>query len=183
MICCAILVLALTAPLWLFYRLQTWLGMPSRSPLSWRLVPIDLAQEAPRYETPRFCMRTRIVGFRYAFAGIAHVLKFEHTAWLHLGVAASACLAALALQISYSDWRWIVFSIFIVLASEALNTCIESICNLVCRERNEHVRIAKDAGAGAVLLCGIGAGLVGVLTFGPYIQVLIWPMFNLQGGN
>ena len=56
-----------------------------------------------------------------------------------------------------------------VWSAEAFNTAIESTCNLLSPQFNEHVRIAKDLGAGAVLLISIGAFAIGLLTFWPYL--------------
>ena len=62
-----------------------------------------------------------------------------------------------------------VLAIAIVWVSEAFNTAIEAICNLISPEVNSLVKVAKDVGAGAVLLCASAAAIIGVLTLWPYV--------------
>jgi diacylglycerol kinase len=61
-----------------------------------------------------------------------------------------------------------------VWSAEAFNTAIESICDLLSPQFSEHARVAKDVGAGAVLIVSIGAASIGLLTFWPYLAP-IWP--------
>jgi diacylglycerol kinase (ATP) len=84
--------------------------------------------------------------------------------------------SAVVLDLTAQDWRWIVFAVLAAWSAEAFNTAIESTCNLLSPEFNEHVRIAKDVGAGAVLLISIGAFAVGLLTFWPYLVTGLPPM-------
>jgi len=56
-----------------------------------------------------------------------------------------------------------------VLAAEGFNTAIEYVCDLVSPDYHASVEKAKDVAAGAVLVCAIGAALIGALTFWPYL--------------
>ena len=55
-----------------------------------------------------FTWRSRIRSFGYAFEGITMMLKTQHNAWLHLLASGLVGLAAVILEVSAADWRWLV---------------------------------------------------------------------------
>ena len=71
--------------------------------------------------------------------------------------------------VSAEDWRWLAVAIVIVLAAELVNTAFEHLCDVVQPELHASVKAAKDVAAGAVLVVSIGAAIIGVLVFQPYI--------------
>jgi len=79
--------------------------------------------------------------------------------------------AGIVFHVSASDWRWLIVAISMVLAAEAINTAFERLCDLVSPGPNELVRVVKDVATGAVLVLAIGAALIGVLTFAPYLVI------------
>jgi diacylglycerol kinase (ATP) len=97
------------------------------------------------------------------------LLRYEHSAWIQLSIAAVAVVLAIALQISASDWRWIVVACGMVLSVEGLNTAVEATCDRISVAYSEQIKLAKDVAAGAVLLSSIAAAVIGVLTFWPYL--------------
>ncbi len=116
-----------------------------------------------------FNAAARLRSFRHAGRGIRYLLRHEHNAWLH-GIATIAVIGlGVGLHVSAADWRWLIVAIAMVLAAEALNTAFERLCDLVSPSPNELVRIAKDVSAGAVLVLAVGAALIGLITFAPYI--------------
>ena len=64
---------------------------------------------------------------------------------------------------------WLVATIFIVWFYEAMNTAFEYVCDVVSPEFHTSVEKAKDIAAGAVLICSIGAVIMGGLIFWPYV--------------
>jgi diacylglycerol kinase (ATP) len=118
--------------------------------------------------THKFAVADRAKSFVYAAHGLRYMLRNEHNARIHLAATGAAIAAGAALRISAADWRWIVVAILWVWMAEAFNTAVEQICNVVSPGENEHVRIAKDVAAGAVLLSAVGAMLIGLLTYWPY---------------
>ncbi|MEF3273114.1 MAG: diacylglycerol kinase family protein [Chloroflexus sp.] len=120
----------------------------------------------------------RFIGaFRYAFAGIGHLIRTQRNFQIHLLIGAIAI--ALGLLFRIARWEWIALSLTItlVLAVEGVNTAIEATVDLVTRQHQPLARIAKDVAAGAVLLCALGAIVVGVLIFGPRLW-LLWLMLT-----
>lgn len=123
-----------------------------------------------KFTDSNFTIYGRLRSFAHAGRGAVRFLRFEHSAWIQLTLATAAVATGLLLQISLADWRWIVVVIGLVLSVEGLNTAIENTCDRITLEYSEHVKIAKDVAAGAVLLSSIAAALVGVMTFLPYLQ-------------
>ena len=118
---------------------------------------------------PRFSIGVRIRSFGHAGRGAMRLLRYEHSAWIQLSIAAVAVVLAIALQISASDWRWIVVACGMVLSVEGLNTAVEATCDRISVAYSEQIKLAKDVAAGAVLLSSIAAAVIGVLTFWPYL--------------
>ena len=117
----------------------------------------------------RFDLVGRLRSFRHAFAGLGFVLRTQHNAWVHLAAAAVVVAAGLALRISPTDWRWLVVAIVLVWFAETVNTAFEHLCDVVSPELHASVRRAKDVAAGAVLICSVGAAVLGVMIFWPYL--------------
>ena len=126
-------------------------------------------KDAPNPGT--FSLADRAHSFRYAFAGVAYMLRSQHNAWLHLAITVLVCLTGWWLGISASDWRWLVVAIALVWVAETMNTAFEYVCDVVSPEFHVSVAKAKDIAAGAVLICASGSALIGILTFWPYIRL------------
>jgi diacylglycerol kinase (ATP) len=120
----------------------------------------------------RFSILARLKSFQYAFAGIAYMLRTQHNAWLHLIATIGVVAAGFAFQINANDWRWLVVAIVLVWVSETVNTAFEHLCDVVQPEFHASVQRSKDIAAGAVLICAIGAVVIGVQVFAPYVVAL-----------
>lgn len=101
------------------------------------------------------------------------MLMSQHNAWIHAFATLTVVIAGLTLGISSGDWCWLVLSIVVVWMAEALNTAFEFLADVASPEFHPLVKKAKDVAAGAVLLSSIGAVVVGILVFKPYIQSLL----------
>ena len=120
-------------------------------------------------EGNRFNITNRTKAFAYAIAGLIYVFKTAHAIWIQTAIAACAVFVGIYLKISASDWRWIALAIALVWLTEIMNTAVESVCDALHPEHHPMIGKAKDAAAGAVLMAGIGAVVIGVLTFWPYL--------------
>jgi diacylglycerol kinase (ATP) len=117
-----------------------------------------------------FSIIARAKSFRHAFAGFWFMLRTQHNAWVHLAATILVAIAGVALHVTPADWRWLIVAIVLVWAAEALNTAFEHLCEVVSPDFHHAVQKSKDIAATAVLICAIGAALIGVLTFWPYLQ-------------
>jgi len=112
----------------------------------------------------------RIRSFKYAFRGLGRMLASQHNAWVHAAATIVVIVAGLAFHLARGDWAWITLAIVGVWSAEALNTAFEFLCDVASPEFHPMVEKAKDVAASAVLLAAIGALVIGVLVFQPYVM-------------
>jgi diacylglycerol kinase len=117
---------------------------------------------------PPFTLAARGKSFRYAAQGIVFMLKTQHNAWLHLLATLFVTGLGLYFQVTANEWRWLIVAMVLVWSAEAFNTAVEYVCDVVSPDYAEAVKHAKDIAAGAVLICAVGAVLIGGVTFWAY---------------
>ncbi len=111
--------------------------------------------------------------FKYAFSGISYVLKTSRNFKIQLIFAVTSLMIGFLLQISQSNYVFLIATIMSVLILEILNTSIESIVDLVVKkEFSSLAKISKDTSAGAVLLASINSVIIAVYIFVPKIKFL-----------
>ena len=121
----------------------------------------------------------RLAAFWYAAEGIWHLLRTQRNAQIHCAVAGIIIVLGFALGIDLPEWLVIVVMITLVLAAEGVNTAIEAVVDLVAPEYHPLAKVAKDVGAGTVLLVAIGSVVVGVLIFLPRLWALVAPLLGV----
>ncbi|WP_426038335.1 diacylglycerol kinase family protein [Cypionkella sp. TWP1-2-1b2] len=110
----------------------------------------------------------RIRAFGHAGRGVGVLLSTPHGG-IHATATVVVILLGLWLGISATDWTLLVICIALVLAAEATNTAVERLVDLVSPQWHPLARDAKDLAAGSVLIVAIGAAIVGVIVFIPYL--------------
>lgn len=105
--------------------------------------------------------------FRHAFAGLAHALRTQRNARIHVLVAMAVIVLGVALGIEPIKWTVIVLTMGFVFVAELFNTVVEAAIDLVTEEYHPLAKTAKDVAAGAVLIAAVTAIIVGVLLLGP----------------
>jgi diacylglycerol kinase len=120
-----------------------------------------------------FTLKKRLQSFRHAFAGIRNLLIYEHNFRIHLVAAVLAVVLGFLLHLSL--WKWAVLSIVIclVMITEAFNSAMEKLADVVSPQYNEKIKHTKDYCAAAVLLASIVAIVVGLIIFLPEIFELL----------
>ncbi len=122
---------------------------------------------------PSSYLSGRLRSFGHAFRGLAILLQSQHNARIHAVATVLAVAAGALLRISPAEWALIALAVLCVWATEALNTSIEFLVDLVSSELHPLAAKAKDVAAGAVLVAALGSLVVGVLVFGPYVLKLL----------
>ncbi|MFN0196009.1 MAG: diacylglycerol kinase family protein [Planctomycetaceae bacterium] len=117
----------------------------------------------------RFTFSSRLNSFRYAFRGIAVLLVSEPNSRIHALATFLVTIAGWYVGLSRFEWCWIVAAIFAVWTTEAFNTAIESLTDLVSPEFHPLAEKTKDIASAAVLLTAIGAAIIGLMIFLPHI--------------
>jgi diacylglycerol kinase len=112
----------------------------------------------------------RIRSFRFALNGIQVMLRTQQNAWIHSFAAMLVIILGIYFGITKSEWCWIVLASISVFTAEALNTAFEFLTDVASPEFHPLAAKAKDVAAGAVLITAIGAVLIGLLIFSPYLS-------------
>jgi diacylglycerol kinase len=112
----------------------------------------------------------RIRSFRHAIIGLIRMIHCQHNAWLHAAATVIVLAAGFFFCITAADWCWVILAISIVWTAEALNTAFEFLADAASPDFHPLVRDAKDVAAGAVLLTGIAACIIGIIIFWPYVH-------------
>jgi diacylglycerol kinase (ATP) len=121
----------------------------------------------------RFSLTYRLRSFGFAFKGLGYVLRTQHNAWIHLVASGVVVGIALFLDLSRTDWCWLILAMGAVWCAEAFNTALEELANAVDSEPNPMIGRAKDAAAAAVLIAALAAATIGVIILGPPLWSLL----------
>ena len=122
---------------------------------------------------------SRSTSFGHAFRGWAYVLKTQHNAWIHSTVAVAVIVMGLWLGLPARDWAALVLAIAMVFTAEFINTSIEAVVDLASPLHHPLAKVGKDVGAGAVLISGLAAVLIGLLILGPPLWAKLLPLFTV----
>ncbi len=123
--------------------------------------------------TNRIGPNGRLETFRFAFRGIASMLRTEPNARIHALVTIVVVVAGAALGIDRIEWLCLTLTIAAVWSMEAVNTAFEALCDVVSPDHHPGVERAKDVAAAAVLIAASAAVLVGLLVFGRRLLLLL----------
>lgn len=92
-----------------------------------------------------------------AIEGIIYAVKTERHMRYHMVAAAAVLVSSLFLGVSRLEFILLCFAIVMVLVAELLNTAIEVTVDMISEDYHPLAKIAKDIGAGVVLIASIGA--------------------------
>ncbi|GHO43028.1 diacylglycerol kinase family protein [Ktedonospora formicarum] len=115
-----------------------------------------------------------LVGFRYAFSGISHVIRTQRNMRVHIAIGLIAVLAGLLLGLSPLEFALLFVTMICVFTAEMFNTVFELCVDLASPQYHPLAKVAKDVAAGAVLVSAILAVLVGVCLFVPHLWTLLF---------
>jgi diacylglycerol kinase len=118
-------------------------------------------------------MKRWLLRFSCAFKGLGRMLAFDPSGRVHAVCAVAVVAMAVWLEVSALEWAVLSLATGGVIAAEALNTAIERLADRVSCEREEAIRILKDAAAGGVLAASIGAAGAALAIFGPKLLALL----------
>ena len=124
-------------------------------------------------EKKRFSVLALIKSATHAWRGMGILIKTTHNVWGHLFFAALAVYLGFILDISSTEWLFLIFVISLVVITEAFNTAIEIDINLTSPEYHPYARDTKDVAAGAVLISVILSMVVALFIFAPKILSMI----------
>lgn len=124
-----------------------------------------------------FRLTERIRSFKYAFAGIATMLKSQHNAWIHAAATVIVVGMGIIFSVNKLEWCILIIAIMAVWIAEALNTALEFLADAASPDFHPLVKNAKDVAAGAVLIAAVGSAIIGLIIFVPYISSFLEQYF------
>lgn len=107
--------------------------------------------------------------FDFAFQGVKHAIQSDQNFMVHFSIAILVLVAGIYLNVTRLEMALLLLAILLVIATEMINTAIEKMVDLITREHRLEAKIAKDVSSGMVLLTALGASLLGIFIFVPYI--------------
>ena len=108
-----------------------------------------------------------------AINGILQAARTQRHLKFHLVAAFSVLLFCFALKVDKYEFAVITLVTLLVIMAEMLNSALEAAVDLATQEFRELARTAKDIAAGAVLICAVGALIIGYLILGPYVAGIL----------
>ena len=121
----------------------------------------------------REALRKHHISFKNAWAGILWAFKTQPNFRVHVVVSVLALGLARYLQITVTETAIIVFMIILGLTSEMINTSLETMTDLITREWRPEAKTAKDVAAGMMLIAAMGAIIIAIVIFTPYLARIV----------
>lgn len=113
-----------------------------------------------------------INSFKYAIEGVVFSIKHNGNFRIYICVAFLVILASILFDVNPFEMGILGVMILLVFICEMINSAIEEMVNLITTEHRQQAKIAKDVGAGMVLVASLGSVVVGFLIFFPYVLKL-----------
>lgn len=114
-----------------------------------------------------------IDAWKNAFNGIKHGITSQVNIRIQIVVGIFMILLGVFFGLSKIEWICLMFSIFLVLLAEMVNTAIEATVDLCTSEYHPKAKIAKDVAAGSVVISVLNAVVLGVFLFGDKIVLFV----------
>lgn len=108
-----------------------------------------------------------------AAEGVIQAAKTQRHVKIHLIVAFFVLFGCFLIGVDRFEFIAIALITLLVIVAEMFNSSLEALVDLTCPEKNELARIVKDIAAGAVLICAVGALIIGYLILWPYILKIL----------
>lgn len=104
--------------------------------------------------------------FNEAFRGIRVGVRGQSSFFAHFFFAVLAVAAAAVLHCGPVEWCLVAGCIGFVFTTELLNTAIETLFKGLSSDARDGVYVCLDMAAGAVLISGATAAVIGAIVFG-----------------
>jgi diacylglycerol kinase len=112
-------------------------------------------------------IKTRLLSFQHAFAGLSYVIRTQRNAWIHSVATILVIILAFWLSLPAFQWAILIITIAMVWMAEFINTALEAVVDLASPQKHPLAKVGKDVGAAAVLISAVGAAIIGILILGP----------------
>jgi diacylglycerol kinase len=120
-------------------------------------------------------LRRHRQSFQNALQGFWWIIREHPNFRIHIAISVLVLVAAYEVGVTRVERIILIFAILVGLTAEMINTALESITDLVTREWRSEAKIAKDVSAAMMLVVAVGATIVGISIFLPYVSGRIIP--------
>jgi diacylglycerol kinase (ATP) len=110
-------------------------------------------------------------GLRHAVDGVLQAFATQRHMQVHFVVIMLVIGVGLWVRLGPLDIAMLTFAMGLVLVAEMMNSALEAWLDRQVDRYDQHVKIIKDIGAGAVLIAALTAALVGLLVFSSNVKV------------
>lgn len=110
--------------------------------------------------------------FSYAYQGLSYSFRENQNIRIHIIAGILVLFFGLLLGLTKYEMFSVGLLIVLVISAEMINSAIEEVVNLLVNVHRQEAKIAKDVGAGMVLLIAIFASIVGLFIFIPHLLTL-----------
>lgn len=117
-------------------------------------------------------IKGRLQSLGYALKGVAAILSSGPNMAIMLLAVVVVSGAGIYFHIDRHDWALVTIAFTIVIVSEAFNTAIERLTDLVHPQQHPKAGQVKDIASGAVLLAVVGSVVIAWVVFGKYLGAM-----------
>ncbi|MFH1192399.1 MAG: diacylglycerol kinase [bacterium] len=107
--------------------------------------------------------------FKYAGKGIAEVFRKEQNFRIQIIISLLIVLISFYFRITVKEAVVVIFVIVFVLVLELINSAFERMVDILSPRIHDYAKDIKNIMAAMVLIASIGAAIIGVLIFWPYL--------------
>ena len=115
--------------------------------------------------------RKLVKSVQFAMRGLLYAWRSEQNFRIQILAGVIVLVVAFYFRVSFMGVVALVMMMTVVLVLELLNTFFEKLVDLLSPRLHHAVGILKDVLAAAVLVASLGAIIVGILIFWPYLRV------------
>ncbi len=106
-----------------------------------------------------------IEAWENAFKGIIYAVTTQGNIKKQLVIAVIVMIISLFFNLSRAEFLCLMFTVILIIVAEMINTAIETVVDLYTDLYHPKAKIAKDVGAGAVVIAAINAVIVAYFLF------------------
>lgn len=107
--------------------------------------------------------------FKYSLNGLRCYAKDGKSVILYIICVLGEIIAACLVKISALEWFLLIFMMAVTLSIELINTALEAICDLVNREYNDFIKLAKDCASAATFVLSLITLIISLMMYIPKI--------------
>lgn len=119
-----------------------------------------------------------IDSFNYAIKGLIYAFKTQRNMKIHISISIVVLLASLFMDLKKNEIILLFVTISLVIAAELLNTAVEAVVDILCKDYHPKAEVAKNVAAGSVLVTSINAIFVGYLLFFERLNISVNNIIN-----